>query len=247
MRRTIPVLFLFTGMLLCLTGCTDKQEALPSQTMETAPHDTEQPENSIVPGEETCTPDNTEESNAVLEAPVSGSIPADSKAGESEPTEPTSEASSAKPHSPNPEVPTEPAQAQPSPTQTELPAESAPASPEPAVLPETEPPTESPVPVTPQETEPEPTPEPETETPSFDIGYWISFAQSYAGGVGLTLNPEAVYCWDTPITAGSHCLYLERDIRDRLDRYGRDSEITSVWIWAEARSDGSYDFYIGYA
>lgn len=245
MRRTILVLFLFTGMLLCLTGCTDKQEALPSQTTETAPHDTEHPESSMVPGEETRTPDNTEESNAVLETPVSGSIPADSKAGESEPAKPASEASSAKPHSPAPEVPPEPAQAKPSPTQPEPPAESAPASPEPAASTPAKQPAESSAPNQPQETEPEPEPEP--ETPSFDIGYWISYAQSYAGSVGFTLNPEAVYCWDTPITAGSHCLYLERDIRDRLDRYSRDSEITSVWIWAESRGDGSYDFYIGYA
>ena len=40
---------------------------------------------------------------------------------------------------------------------------------------------------------------------------------------------------------------LERDIQSRLDRYSRDEDITDVWIWAEKRSDGSYDLYIGYA
>ena len=27
----------------------------------------------------------------------------------------------------------------------------------------------------------------------------------------------------------------------------KDETITDVWIWAEGRSDGSYDLYIGYA
>ena len=39
---------------------------------------------------------------------------------------------------------------------------------------------------------------------------------------------------------------FERDIESRLNRYSRDEDITNVWIWAEERSDGSYDLYIGY-
>ena len=54
-------------------------------------------------------------------------------------------------------------------------------------------------------------------------------------------------CWDNPITAGSHCIYLERDITNRLNRYSNDGSITQVWVWAEDRGDGSYDLYIGYA
>lgn len=90
-------------------------------------------------------------------------------------------------------------------------------------------------------------PEPAQTEPAFDIGYWVSYAKSYAQGVGLELNSGAVHCWDNPITAGSHCIYLERDITNRLNRYSKDGDITQVWIWAEERSDGSYDLCIGYA
>ena len=69
----------------------------------------------------------------------------------------------------------------------------------------------------------------------------------YAKSAGLNLDPAAVDCWDTPITAGAHCTYLERDIQNRLNRYAKDETILDVWVWAESRSDGSYDFYIGYA
>jgi len=65
--------------------------------------------------------------------------------------------------------------------------------------------------------------------------------------VGLNLNSTAVDCWDNPITAGAHCIYLERDIQSRLNRYAKDDTIQDVWIWTESRSDGSYDLYIGYA
>ncbi len=65
--------------------------------------------------------------------------------------------------------------------------------------------------------------------------------------MGLNLDSTAVDCWDNPITAGAHCIYLERDIQNRLNRYAKDDTILDVWIWAESRSDGSYDLYIGYA
>ena len=61
------------------------------------------------------------------------------------------------------------------------------------------------------------------------------------------MESSAVDCWDNPISVGAHCSYLERDIQSRLNRYARDEDITDVWIWAEARSDGKYDLYIGYA
>lgn len=124
------------------------------------------------------------------------------------------------------------------PAQTEPPDES-----EPPEMPEqTEPPAE--------ETRPEQSTPPEAEesaAPEFDIQMWIDYAAEYAGSVGLNLSSEATACWDNPITAGSHSLYLERDIESRLNRYSRDEDITDVWIWAEERSDGSYDLYIGYA
>lgn len=96
-----------------------------------------------------------------------------------------------------------------------------------------------------QETEPSAAEEP--AEPEFDIQTWIDYAKVYAESVGLHLESSAVDCWDNPISVGTHCSYLERDIQSRLNRYARDEDITDVWIWAEARSDGKYDLYIGYA
>ena len=110
----------------------------------------------------------------------------------------------------------------------------------------TQPPAEEP----PQSEPPQETALPEEPTvPDFNIQTWIDFAAEYATSesVGLNLSPDATACWDNPITAGPHSLYLERDIQSRLNRYARDEDITDVWIWAEERSDGSYDLYIGYA
>ena len=115
--------------------------------------------------------------------------------------------------------------------------------------PETTAPTEKELPTPPaneKSTPPEPQKEEPTE-PVFDISYWISFAKSYAESVGLTLNSEAVYCWDNPIDADAGCIYLERDIQSRLNRYAADADITDVWVWYESVSAGSYLIYIGYA
>ncbi len=90
-------------------------------------------------------------------------------------------------------------------------------------------------------------PEPETPQPEFDIQYWITFAKEYAVSVGLTLEIEAVSCWDNPIGANSQCIYLERDIKSRLNRYAKDKDITDVWIWTETTGNSCYHIYIGYA
>ena len=98
--------------------------------------------------------------------------------------------------------------------------------------------------------EPAPTEPPQESTPAvpeFNIQTWIDYAKTYAVNVGLRLESTAVDCWDNPITAGAYSACLERDIQSRLDRYGRDEDITDVWIWEEKCSDGSYDLYIGYA
>lgn len=92
-------------------------------------------------------------------------------------------------------------------------------------------------------TELEPTSEPE---PTFDIEHWISYAKSTAVSLGLTLDRSATDCWDNPITAKPTCIYLERDIRSRLNRYAKDGEITAVWIWYECVGTSSYLIYIGY-
>lgn len=93
-------------------------------------------------------------------------------------------------------------------------------------------------------TEPEPTPE---TKPVFDIEHWISYAKSTAVSLGLTLDSSATDCWDNPITAKPTCIYLERDINSRLNRYAKDGEITAVWIWYECVGTSSYLIYIGYA
>lgn len=109
---------------------------------------------------------------------------------------------------------------------------------------EPEPPTE---PMATQPQEPESPAEEEPTEPAFDIQTWIDYAKAYAESIGLRLESSAVDCWDNPISAGAHCSYPERDIQSRLNRYARDEDITDVWIWAEARSDGKYGLYIGYA
>ena len=114
------------------------------------------------------------------------------------------------------------------------------------VLPEKPEKAESPKeePSVPAITEPEPTPETE---PAFDIEHWISYAKSTAVSLGLTLDSSATDCWDNPITAKPTCIYLERDINSRLNRYAKDGEITAVWIWYECVGASSYLIYIGYA
>ena len=121
-------------------------------------------------------------------------------------------------------------------------------TPEPKPAP-TQQPTPPPAEETPKVEQPqETTPAPEEPTvPEFNIQTWINYAKTYAVSVGLRLESSAVDCWDNPITAGAYSTCLERDIAGRLDRYSRDEDITDVWIWAQTRSDGSYDLYIGYA
>ena len=92
-------------------------------------------------------------------------------------------------------------------------------------------------------------PESVTETPKaeFDVNYWISFARSYALQIGLEIDETAVDCWDNQTTANADCIYLERDLTHRLDRYNRDDDISAVNIWAESLGNGNYLIYIAYA
>ena len=92
-------------------------------------------------------------------------------------------------------------------------------------------------------------PESVTEPPKaeLDVNYWISFATTYALQIGLEIDPTAVDCWDNPATANADCIYLERDLTHRLDRYNRDDDITAVNIWAESLGNGNYLIYIAYA
>ena len=106
-------------------------------------------------------------------------------------------------------------------------------------------PPEEPTETQPQEPEPPAAEEP-TE-PIFDIQTWIDYAKAYAESVGLRLESSAVDCWDNPIDADADCIYLERDICSRLNRYAADETITDVWVWYEAVGANSYLIYIGYA
>lgn len=98
-----------------------------------------------------------------------------------------------------------------------------------------------------QPQEPELPAEEEPTEPAFDIQTWVDYAKAYAESVGLQLESSAVDCWDNPIDADADCIYLERDICSRLNRYAADETITDVWVWYEAVGTNSYLIYIGYA
>ena len=236
MKAKIAVLILI-GLLCLTTGCNNSspitKEPAPVSSSESKPASeppkTAQAEQKTEVENPQSTAQKGSDSTAEAMASVSEqntqteAVPAEREGGTTPPTQPS-----------------EPSQKSDTPErQPETTAPTAPPETEPPAPPAREAPTEQP-----QPTEP-PTQEP-TE-PAFDIGHWISFAKSYAESVGLTLNSEAVYCWDNPIDADSGCIYLERDIQSRLNRYAADGDITDVWIWYESVSANSYRIYIGYA
>lgn len=140
----------------------------------------------------------------------------------------------------------EPTTAPTEPVETQPPATEPPTAPPATEPPPTDPPVTEPVPTEPPPTEP-PATEPTPTEPEFDVGYWVSFAKSYAQSIGLELDSEAVYCWDNPTIASANSRYLERDLKGLLDKYSRDEDITAVWVWASQRTESSWDIYIGYA
>lgn len=96
----------------------------------------------------------------------------------------------------------------------------------------------------------EPPEEPEASEPSapaFNIDYWVEYAESYAQSIGLEIDSSAADCWDNPISANADSKYLERDIKNRLDRYRRDESVSQVLIWSEPDGESSYLLYIGYS
>ncbi len=95
---------------------------------------------------------------------------------------------------------------------------------------------------------PEPTlePTPEPAQSSFDASRYVGYAKSYGQSISLSLDSAATACWDDPITANADCIYLERDIRDRLDWY-QASGYTAFWVWSVDNGGGNYQIYIGYA
>ena len=175
----------------------------------------------------------------VMAAPEQSTVPQESTAvSVSESTEiPTESTAEPDPIETKPEVSTSAKEETPptvsSPTET-----TPPKAPEPKL---SEEPTETP----PQEPELPAAEEP--AEPAFDIQTWIDYAKAYAESVGLRLESSAVDCWDSPIDADADCIYLERDICSRLNRYAADETITDVWVWYEAVGTNSYLIYIGYA
>ena len=89
--------------------------------------------------------------------------------------------------------------------------------------------------------------EKENNESTFDINYWIDYAKSYGISIGLKYDTAAIECWDNPIIAGAKVTTLQRDIKDRLNSYKNVEEVTDFCVWAEKRSDGKYNLYIGYA
>ena len=198
-----------------------------------------EPSQGQTAGNTSKAPTPQEETPASFE-PVSTDSSAPTKAA-TEAANPAACISNEDKHESNPAISSEPVSA---PTESNAPAseetEQAP------VIPEKPEKTECPKeePPVPAITEPEPTPETE---PVFDIDCWISYAKSTAASLGLTLDSSATDCWDNPITAKPTCIYLERDINSRLNRYAKDEEITAVCIWYECIGTSSYLIYIGYA
>ena len=239
MRRTLMIITV--ALVLCLCGCSEvpqisdipsepsQSESLPIKDSEEISQETDAPQSSV-------NIDTPEESGIASETTVSDVKETESIPQSKEETRATGDSVTTSPF--------EPVKPSSEPAETKSP-ETAPVTETPK---ETETPKTTEVskepepPAPPVETEPEPEPE-----PSFDINYWISYAQGVAVSKGLALESSAVDCWDNPISANPDCIYLERDINSRMNRYARDEDITDVWIWYECIGTNSYLIYVGYA
>ena len=210
-------------LILSLTGCAETAEPAPLESSTASVVNGETSQESTAARETAAHSfSDSKEMPSATETETATEEPAE----ESEPNPGTSTEALAETEKPQ-EVPATPLKAAETP-QPEKPESrvAEPAEPKPS-----EPPRETQPPTAPEpETTPEPTPkQPPAETqppiqteppvveepvePAFSIDYWIAYAQSYAGSVGLNLDSTATGCWDNPIVAGAHCAYLERDIR----------------------------------
>lgn len=237
MRRTLMIITV--ALVLCLCGCSEvpqisdipsepsQSESLPIKKSEEISQETDAPKSSV-------NIDTPEESGIASETTVSDVKETESTPQSKEETRATGDSVTTSPFEPV-KPSSEPAETKAPETTpvTETPKETeAPKT--------TEVPKEPELPTPPVKTEPEPEPE-----PTFDINYWISYAQGVAVSKGLTLESSAVDCWDNPITANPDCIYLERDINSRMSRYAKDEDITDVWIWYECVGTNSYLIYVG--
>ena len=229
MKSKIAVLFLI--VLLCLTSGCSKTSHIAEQPAPVSSSGSSEAPDQAEPAQAT---EKTE-----VDRPKSTESQTDSRAAEF----PTSVSESDTQTTEDPDQADHSTAVLPQPSEPEKKTDESERRPETATPTEKE---QSTPPATEESTPPEP-PKEELTEPVFDIDYWISFAKSYAESIGLTLNSEAVYCWDNPIDADAGCIYLERDIQSRLNRYAADADITDVWVWYESVSAGSYLIYIGYA
>ena len=221
------IIILLLALLMSACSAVKPSETLSSvqtePTVETTVTETAAPEKTTGPA--------PKENKSVIEHPkAETTVPSVDECSEQKPAPETSTATTveapAEPVTTKPKTTTEPTATPKTPAETvkeEKPAE----------IPETV--------ETPSESVTEP---PKAE---FDVNYWISFARSYALQLGLEIDPAAVDCWDNPTTANADCIYLERDLTHRLDRYNRDDDINAVNIWAENLGNGNYLIYIAYA
>ena len=251
MKKAFAIIMLLTVLLLSACNSTEVPQNAYSGT------DFQQTEVSTTATEqETMTPENvTVAANNSSSQPVTESSATTGPSTE-ETVKKTEELPSSQPketvHSAEKETVAETEQQKPpeTTTATEPPEETKPADPVETTPTQKEPEVENKPEATepPEQTTQETTQPKETVTePEFDINYWVEYAKNYAVSKGLVLSSAAVDCWDNPIGAGAHCIYLERDIQSRLNRYANDEDITDVWIWAEPTGNGRYDLYIGYA
>ncbi len=248
-KTQIYAVLLAGAICISLAGCGNTAPVSESETVQVNAEETADETSGIdisdvIPAEPTAPEEPEPHAESYVSEPQQPTEKEKTEA-ESAPqqTEPPVETGSQTPAEPaEPQQPQEPPAAQ---TQPSVPSEPEPAPAEPSKP--TEPAPQEPEPV-PDEPEPAPTePEPEPAQPEFDVSYWVSYAKSYAQSIGLELDSEAVSCWDNPIIASANSKYLERDLCGMLDKYSRDADITAVWIWAEPRTDASWDIYIGYA
>lgn len=100
----------------------------------------------------------------------------------------------------------------------------------------------------PESTTQKPTTTQPTTVAAIDIDYYINYAKSYGKSIGLEYDSSATACWDTPIgvTATNHDAVI-RDIKDALNFYKNVEGDEYFCVWAEKRSDGNYNLFIGYA
>lgn len=242
MLKKIIALLFFACLLLFSASCRNKQEAEELNNVEEFSNIADTEESFSSPRTDTSISPDSEESSISSESAAYNSV---SKPQENERAN-SQDPTISKPSSPQSASTLSSAESSPVKSSEEY---MQPSSEEELILDVPEPPAQT-VPVVSSETPFESNSSSESEAvpqPEFDINCWITFAKNYAKSIGLILDSEAIWCWDTPIIASADSIYLERDLCGILNKYNQDEDITAVWIWAEQRTESSWNIYIGYA